>query len=99
MSYVFVQAIWMLCVLLTPVGIHFYPTKLWAVPFCLVTVANGLHMIFFRYEYNAVVRRAAGLIPYARFISPAQYDPRYFVPFGGVYALFGIVSVALVLMA
>ena len=99
MSYVFIQAIWMLCVLLTPVGIHLHPTKLWAVPFCLVTVANGLHMIFFRFEYNAVVRRAAGLIPYTRFISPAQYDPRYFVPFGSAYALFGVVSVALVLTA
>ena len=99
MSYVAVQVVRVLCVLLVPVGIHFHPTKLWAVPFCLVTVANGLHMIFFRYEYNAVVRRAAGLVPYARFISPAQYDPRLFVPLGTAYALFGVVSVGLVLGA
>ena len=99
MSYVTIQAIWMLCVFLTPVGIHFHPTKFWAVPFCLVTVANGLHMIFFRYEYNAVVRRAVRLVPYARYVSPSQNDPKYFLPFGVAYTLFGIVSTALVLTA
>ena len=48
MSYVTIQVIWLLCVLVTPPALKLYPSKLWALPFCLVTVANGLHMIFFR---------------------------------------------------
>ena len=99
MSYVTIQMIWLLCIVLTPPALKLYPSKLWALPFCLVTVANGLHMIFFRYEYNAVLRRAIRILPYARYLSPLREDPRYFLPLGTAYTLFGLVSIALLLAA
>src|SRR4029453_19672565 len=79
-SYVTIQVIWLLCVLLTPPALKLYPSKLWALPFCLVTVANGLHMIFFRYEYNAVLRRAIRILPYAEYLNPFREDPKNFPP-------------------
>ena len=99
MSYVTIQVIWLLCVLVTPPALKFYPSKLWALPFCLVTVANGLHMIFFRYEYNAVLRRAMRILPYARYLTPLREDPRYFLPLGAAYTLFGLATVALLFVA
>jgi hypothetical protein len=98
-SYATIQVIWVLCIFLTPVAVNLHPSKLWAVPFCCVTVANGMHMIFFRYEYNAVLRRAVRLVPYARFITPSQNDPKYFLPFGMAYAMLGVVSAILVVAA
>ena len=98
-SYATIQIAWVLCILLTPVAVNFYPSKSWAIPFCCVTVANGLHMIFFRYEYNAVIRHAIRLVPYARYITPCQNDPIYFLPFGTAYAMFGVVSAILVVLA
>ncbi len=85
--------------LLTPVGVNFHPSRFWALPFCLVTVANGMHMISFRYEYNAVLRRAIRLVPYARYITPTQNDPKYFLPLGAAYALLGLIPAALVILA
>ena len=99
MSYVTIQVIWLLCVLVTPPALKLYPSKLWALPFCLVTVANGLHMVFFRYEYNAVLRRAARILPYAEYLTPLREDPRYFLPLGAAYTLFGLSSIALLLVA
>ena len=99
MSYVTIQVIWLLCVLITPPALKLYPSKLWALPFCLVTVANGLHMIFFRYEYNAVLRRAARILPYAEYLTPLREDPRYFLPLGAAYTLFGLASVELLFAA
>ncbi len=99
MSYVTIQLIWLLCVLLTPPALKLYPSKLWALPFCLVTVANGLHMIFFRYEYNAVLRRATRILPYAEYLTPLREDPRYFLPLGALYTLFGLASVVLLIVA
>ena len=91
--------IWLVCVFVTPLALDLYPSKLWAVPFCLVTVANGLHMIFFRYEYNAVLRRAMRILPYARYLTPLREDPRYFLPLGAAYTLFGLATVALLFVA
>ena len=99
MSYVTIQVIWLLCVLITPPALRLYPSKFWALPFCLVTVANGLHMIFFRYEYNAVLRRAMRIIPYAQYLTPQREDPRYFLPLGGAYTIFGLVSIVLLIVA
>ena len=99
MSYVTIQVIWLLCIFVTPPALKLYPSKLWALPFCLVTVANGLHMIFFRYEYNAVVRRAVRILPYARYLTPSQSDPKYFLPLGTAYALFGLASIVLLMAA
>ena len=99
MSYVAIQMIWLLCVLITPPALKLYPSKLWALPFCLVTVANGLHMIFFRYEYNAVLRRAARILPYAEYLTPLREDPKYFLPLGAAYTLFGLASVTLLIVA
>ena len=56
-------------------------------------------MIFFRFEYNAVLRRAIRLVPYARFITPTQNDPKYFLPFGVAYAMIGLISAILVVAA
>ncbi len=99
MSYLVIQVIWLVCVFVTPLALELYPSKLWAVPFCLVTVANGLHMMFFRYEYNAVVRRAVRIFPYARYLTPSQTEPKYFLPLGTAYALFGFASIVLVIVA
>ncbi|MGH3144417.1 MAG: hypothetical protein ACRDTR_01300 [Rubrobacter sp.] len=99
MSYLVIQVVWLVCVFVTPLALELYPSKLWAVPFCLVTVANGSHMIFFRYEYNAVVRKAVRILPYARYLTPSQKEPKYFLPLGAAYALFGVVSIVLVILA
>ena len=56
-------------------------------------------MIFFRYEYNAVLRRAIRLVPYARYITPSPNEPKYFLPLGAVYAMLGVFSIVLVLVA
>lgn len=98
-TYLGIQIFWVLCIVLIPVGIHYYPTKMWAVPLCLVTMANGLHLTFFRWEYNALLRKAAGLFPYARYLTPAQRAPKYFLPFGMAYTLFGVVSLVLIFFA
>jgi hypothetical protein len=94
-----IQVIWLVCVFATPLALELYPSKLWAVPFCLVTVANGLHMIFFRYEYNSVLRRAMRILPYAEYLTPLRDDPKYFLPLGAAYTLFGLASVALLIVA
>ena len=99
MSYVIIQVIWLICIFVTPPALKLYPSKLWALPFCLVTVANGLHMIFFRYEYNAVLRRAMRILPYTRYLTPLREDPKYFLPLGTAYALFGLASIALLIAA
>ena len=99
MSYVTIQVIWLLCIFLTPPALKLYPSKLWAVPFCLVTIANGLHMIFFRYEYNSVLRRAARILPYAHYLAPFREDPKYFLPLGTAYTLFGVASIVLLIAA
>jgi hypothetical protein len=98
-SYVTIQVIWLLCIFVTPPALKLYPSKLWALPFCLVTVANGLHMIFFRYEYNAVLRRAMRFLPYAQFLTPLREEPRYFLPLGTAYTLFGVASIVLLMAA
>src|SRR5215207_5023288 len=89
-SYVTIQVIWLLCIFVTPPALKLYPSKLWALPFCLVTVANGLHMIFFRSAYNAVLRRAIRIRPYARYLSPLREDPRYFLQLSAAYAPSGL---------
>lgn len=98
LSYLGIQIFWGLCVLLIPVALGLYPSKLWALPLSLVTVANGLHLTFFRHEYNALLRKTVHLIPYARYVTPPQRDPKYFLPFGLAYTLFGIVSAVLVII-
>ena len=87
MSYVTIQVIWLLCIFVTPPALKLYPSKLWALPFCLVTVANGLHMILFRYEYNAVLRRAMRILPYAQYLTPLREQPRSFLPLGTAYTV------------
>jgi hypothetical protein len=56
-------------------------------------------MILFRYEYNAVLRRAIRILPYAEFLTPLREEPRYFLPLGAAYTLFGLASIALLLAA
>lgn len=98
-TYVGIQIFWALCVLLLPVAIGLHPSKLWAVPFCCVTIAGGLHLTIFRHEYNALLRKASRVIPYAKYITPAQQRSEYFVPLGVAYTLFGVLSLALVIVA
>ncbi len=99
MSYVTIQVIWLLCIFVTPPALKLYPSKLWAVPFCLVTVANGLHMIFFRYEYNAVLRRAVRILPYAQYLTPSRDGPEILPAAGTAYTLFGLASIVLLIAA
>jgi hypothetical protein len=97
-SYLGIQVFWVLCVLVAPFAIAHYPSRFWALPFCAVTVAGGLHLSFFYHEYNALMRRAGRLFPYARYLTPAQRDPRHFQIFGLVYTLFGVASALLVFL-
>jgi hypothetical protein len=56
-------------------------------------------MILFRYEYNAVLRRAIRILPYAEFLTPLREEPRYFLPLGTAYTLFGVASIVLLMVA
>jgi hypothetical protein len=96
-SYLGIQIFWLLCVLLVPLALTQWPSRFWALPFCVVTMAGGLHLSFFYHEYNALLRRAARLFPYAQYLTPAQRDPRHFMIFGFFYTLFGVGSALLVL--
>lgn len=97
LSYLSIQVFWLLCILVTPVLVGLYPSRFWVIPLCCVTAANGLHLTFFRREYNALLRKATALFPYARYLTPAQTDPKYFLPFGLAYTLFGLIPIALVI--
>lgn len=96
-SYLGIQMFWLLCVLLVPLALTQWPSRFWALPFCFVTMAGGLHLSLFYHEYNALLRRAARLFPYAQYLTPAQRDPRHFMIFGFFYTLFGVGSALLVL--
>ncbi|MGI8909682.1 MAG: hypothetical protein ACR2JR_03890 [Rubrobacteraceae bacterium] len=102
-TYLGIQGIWLSLVLATPVVLSLYPSKLWAVPFCGITAAGGLHMMVFYREYNALLRKAVRLFPFERYVLrylvPARRDPRHFLLFGSGYTLFGVVSAALVIFA
>jgi hypothetical protein len=56
-------------------------------------------MMIFRYEYNAVIRKAVRILPYARYLTPSQTESKYFLPLGTAYALFGFASILLVILA
>lgn len=100
-SYLSIQTFWVLCALLTPVAVSLWPSKLWALPFCTVTAAGGLHMTFFWREYNALLRKMMRLVPFSRllirYLTPSQRDPSHFLTLGVIYTLAGIVSAALVI--
>lgn len=96
LSYLGIQAFWGLLVILTPLAAAIHPSRLWAVPFGCVTMAGGVHLTYFRYEYNALVERTTSVFPFLRHILPARYNPEYYLPVGVAYTLLGVVSVALV---
>jgi len=102
-TYLSIQAIWLALVVATPPVLSLYPSKLWAVPFCGITAAGGLHMMVFYREYNALLRKTVRLFPFERYVlrylAPTQRDPRHFLLFGSGYTLFGLVSAALVAVA
>jgi hypothetical protein len=97
-SYLGIQAFWALCVVLVPLAFGAYPSKYWALLFCLVTVAGGLHLIYFHREYDHILRKAAGFLPFSRRPGWAGTDPRYLLPIGIAYSLFGVVSALLVIL-
>lgn len=99
LSYVGIQIFWALCVLLVPIAVGLHPSKLWAIPFCCVTIAGGMHLTVFRHEYNALLRKACHIIPYAKYVTPAQQKPKYFVPLGIAYTCLGVLSLLLVLFS
>jgi hypothetical protein len=39
------------------------------------------------------------ILPYAQYFSPLREDPRYFMPLGTAYTLFGVASIVLLLAA
>ena len=97
LSYLGIQVFWGLLVVLTPVAAAIHPSKLWAVPFGCVTMAGGMHLTYFRYEYNALVERLTSSFPFLRYVAPGRYNPEYYLPVGIAYTLLGVVSVALVI--
>ena len=60
---------------------------------------GGLHLVFFRREYDEILRKAVRLFPFARQPTLAQRDPRYILPLGIAYTLFGVASALLVIFA
>lgn len=97
-TYLGIQVFWGLCVVLVPLAFGAYPSKYWALLFCLVTVAGGAHLIHFRTEYDHILRKAAGYLPFSRNPGWAKRDPRYLLPIGVAYTLFGVASGLLVIM-
>ncbi len=89
----------MLCVVLVPLAFGAYPSRYWALLFCLVTVAGGAHLIYFRTEYDHVLRKAAGFLPLSRRPGWADSNPRYLLPIGVAYSLFGVASALVVILA
>lgn len=94
-SYLAIQVVWGLLVLLTPVAMSLYPSRVWALPFGCVTVAGGLHLTYFRYEYNALVERVVATVPVFRYFVPSRPNPELYLPLGLAYTLFGVASVTL----
>jgi hypothetical protein len=39
------------------------------------------------------------ILPYARYLTPLQEDPSYFLPLGTAYTLFGLASIVLLIVA
>ena len=39
------------------------------------------------------------ILPYAEYLTPLREDPKYFLPLGAAYTLFGIASIALLIVA
>jgi hypothetical protein len=99
MSYLGIQAAWLLLVFLTPLGVSVHPSKLWAIPFGCITIAGGLHLTYFRFEYSALVQKVVGLLPLARHLFSVRHNPGYYLPLGVGYTLFGVASVAAVFLA
>jgi hypothetical protein len=98
LSYLGIQVFWVLCVVLVPLAFGAYPSRYWALLFCLVTVAGGGHLVHFRDEYDHVVRKATGLLPFSRNPRWAERDPRYLLPIGIAYTLFGVASALFVIL-
>ena len=80
-------------VLLTPGAVRVHPSQLWAAPFGLITIAGGLHLTYFRHEYNALVGRVTEFLPLFRHAVPCRCSPEYYLPLGIAYTLFGVASV------
>lgn len=97
LSYLGIQVFWGLLIVLTPVAAAVHPSRLWAVPFGFVTMAGGMHLTYFRYEYNVLVERITNDFPLLRRVVPRRYNPEYYLPLGVAYTLLGVVSVALAL--
>jgi hypothetical protein len=94
-SYLAIQVVWGLLIVLTPVAMGLYPSRVWALPFGLVTVAGGLHLMYFRHEYNLLVERVVVAVPFFRYFVPSRPNPELYRPLGMAYTLFGIASVTL----
>jgi hypothetical protein len=88
-SFISIQAFWMMLVVLTPVAIGLYPSKLWALPFACVTMAGGAHLTYFRREYSRLVEKFIGLFPASKYFFAPVHNPRYYLPIGVGYMLFG----------
>jgi hypothetical protein len=39
------------------------------------------------------------ILPYAEYLTPLREDPKYFLPLGAAYTLFGLTSVVLLIVA
>ena len=99
LSFLGIQVVWLLLVVLTPIAASLYPSKIWLAPFGCVTIAGGLHLVYFRREYDVLLRKLVRFSPRARYLVPARREAIYLLLFGIGYALFGVVSLTLVLVA
>lgn len=98
-SYLGIQVFWLLCVVLVPLAFGVYPSRYWALLFCLVTIAGGTHLTYFRSEYDHVLRKASGFLPFSRYPGWADRNPRYLLPIGVAYTFFGAAAALLVVLA
>lgn len=99
LSYLAIQAAWLLLIFLMPLAFDAHPSRYWSIPFCCITVAGGLHLTYFRHEYAALLRKILGLFPPARYVMPSLKNPRYLLPLGVAYMLFGVTSALTVILA
>ncbi|MGH3089478.1 MAG: hypothetical protein ACRDSJ_19475 [Rubrobacteraceae bacterium] len=88
-SFVCIQVFWAMLVVLTPIAISLHPSKLWALPFACVTMAGGMHLTFFRREYHRLVEKFTAIFPTARYFFAPVHRPKYYLPLGVAYTLFG----------
>ena len=98
LSYLAIQVLWAALILLTPMAASLHPSKFWALPFSGITMVNGLHLTYYRREYDVLMKRLAASVPFTQRFASTRYAPEYYLPLGVGYTLFGVLSAILIVL-